>query len=66
MSKKIYIGQSGLAREVGTLYVGVNGQARKIKKAYIGAGNQAKQFYPEDVTYKWNRYNIKTNPATAK
>lgn len=60
MSKKIYIGQSGLAREVGTLYVGVNGQARKIKKAYIGVGNQAKQFYPEDVTYKWNRYNIKT------
>lgn len=61
MSKNIYIGQSDLSRRVGVLYIGVSGQARKIKKAYIGIDGKAKQFYPDDVTYKWNRYNIKTS-----
>lgn len=58
MSKKIYIGQSDLAKEVKDLYIGITEQAKRVEKAYIGVNGIAKQIYPEIVIYGWNRYSI--------
>ena len=60
MSKKIYIGQSDLAKEVKDLYIGISEQAKRVEKAYIGVNGIAKQIYPGIVIYGWNRYSIKT------
>lgn len=61
MSKKIYIGQSDLAKEVEDLYIGIAEQAKRVEKAYIGVNGIAKQIYPGIVMYGWNRYNCITN-----
>ena len=45
MSKKMYIGVDGTARQVKKAYIGVDGTARRIKKAYIGIGGVAKPFF---------------------
>lgn len=60
MSKKIYIGVNGAAKEVDPLYVSVGGSTKKISKVYVGVDGVAKQAYPETVTHKWNRYNVNT------
>lgn len=61
MSKKIYIGQSGVAKEVKDLYIGISEQAKRVEKAYIGVNGIAKQIYPGIVIYGWNKYNCITN-----
>ena len=60
MSKKIYIGVNGTAKEVDPLYVSVGGSTKKVSKVYVGVNGVAKQAYPETVTHKWNRYNVNT------
>ena len=60
MSKKIYIGQSGLSKEVTNIYVGINDHSRKIRKAYIGIDGSSRQIYPNTVIHRWNRFNVDT------
>ena len=45
MSKKIYTGVNGIARNVSKFYIGVNGVARKVKKAYVGVNGVARLFW---------------------
>lgn len=47
MSKKLYTGVNGIARNVSKMYVGVNGVARKVKKAYVGVDGVARLFWDE-------------------
>ena len=62
MAKKVYIGQSDLARKVNEIYLGINGKARKVVKGYVGVNGVARQFWPELILYYWNKYNtIATN-----
>lgn len=49
MAKKIYVGVSGVARNVKQPYVGVSNVARKVKAGYIGVGGVARQFYQSDT-----------------
>ena len=57
MAKKVYIGNSNIARNVKSMYVGVNGVARKVKKAYIGVNGIARQFWPS-IVYTWKKYTV--------
>ena len=62
MAKKVYIGQSDLARKVNKIYLGIDGKARKVVKGYVGVNGVARQFWPELILYYWNKYNtITTN-----
>lgn len=45
MSKAVYVGIGGTARNVPKIYVGVNGVARRVKKGYIGVNGIARLFY---------------------
>lgn len=57
MSKKIYVGENDIARNVSKMYVGVNGVARKVNKAYVGVNGVAKEFYSETpfpTIVSWN------------
>lgn len=49
MSKKLYTGVNGIARNVSKMYVGVNGVARKVKKAYVGVNGVARLFFDNSV-----------------
>ena len=60
MAKKVYIGQSDLARKVNEIYLGIDGKARKVVKGYVGVNGVARQFWPELILYYWNKYNTKT------
>ena len=61
MAKKVYIGESNLARKVSEIYLGIDGKARKVVKGYIGVNGVARQFWPELILYYWNKYNtVKT------
>ena len=60
MAKKVYVGQSDLARKVNEIYLGIDGKARKVVKGYVGVNGVAKQFWPDVVLYYWNKYNTKT------
>lgn len=60
MAKKVYIGQSNLARKVNEIYLGIDGKARKVVKGYVGVNGVARQFWPELILYYWNKYNTKT------
>lgn len=57
MSKKIYVGENDIARNVSKMYVGVNGVARKVNKAYVGVNGVAREFYsetPSPTIVSWN------------
>lgn len=57
MSKKIYIGENDIARNVSKMYVGVNGVSRKVNKAYVGINGVAREFYsetPSPTIVSWN------------
>ena len=60
MAKKVYIGETNLARKVNEIYLGIDGKARKVVKGYIGINGVARQFWPDVVLYYWNKYNTKT------
>lgn len=73
MAKLITFGVSDIAKKVPKIYLGgADNLAHKIKKGYIGDENGiACQFYNSsyiwkrysiitDITYKWQKYNIKT------
>lgn len=57
MSKKIYVGENDIARNVSKMYVGINGVARKVNKAYVGLNGVAREFYsetPSPTIVSWN------------
>ena len=45
VSKPIYIGVNGKAREVTDMYVGVNGKARKVTAIYVGVNGKARKVF---------------------
>lgn len=49
MAKKMYIGVSGVARNVKQPYVGVSGVARKVKNGYVGINAVARQFFQSSI-----------------
>lgn len=50
MAKKMYVGVSGVARNVKQPYVGVNAVARKVKNGYVGVNGVARQFFSGSST----------------
>lgn len=58
MSKNLYVGISGKAREGKEIYVGIGGKARKVVAGYVGVNGKARKFWPSTIIYVWNRYNI--------
>ena len=58
MSKKLYVGNGNIARNVKSMYVGVNGVARKVKKGYIGVGGIARQFYSSGIDFSKAAYQL--------
>lgn len=45
VSKPIYVGVNGKARQVKKMYVGVNGTAREVKAIYVGVNGRARKVF---------------------
>lgn len=63
----LWIGVSGVARNVKNMYIGVSGVARKVKAAWIGVGGVARLFYQSSVTLAAtaSRYNTSGTATTS-
>jgi hypothetical protein len=49
MTRKAYVGNASIARNVKSIYVGVDGTARRVVKGYVGNDDGiARQFWPPE------------------